>query len=233
MCCMNYRLVVFNMDNTLYPEASNFYIAKYVAAVDQNFSVDEFLKKEEELRVKKRELREQGRIDELPKLEDEYTSLLMFRKNLTDEDISVVCEGIPFYSGIAETIDAIKKCGAKVALITTGPEPIARRCKDCYDFDYVHATGWEFIDGRFTGNEMNDQWNKGKVLERYQKEHGISSADTVVVEYSDWNVCDRAGLVVLLNPHQSIFDMGQKIKDSNVVYISSSNMRDILPHIIE
>lgn len=213
------KLVVFNMDCTLFREASNFYIARFMGV-----DVAAFLGKERELRER---LRAAGDDSEaIRRIDLEYEKVLSFRAGLTDYDLDIIFSGISFYDNVGNVVRKLHQKGVRTAIFTRGPAPIAQRCRAKYGFQQANATDWVFDDeGKFTGEENRTEWNKGVLLRRYQRVLGITPSQTAVVEYSDVPMCNSAGIVVLFNSPEWIKTYFSE--QQSVYAVSSEDLEDI------
>lgn len=150
-------------------------------------------------------------------------------KELSLDFIAANFERVPLVSGIAETVDALKKKGVAVMLITTSGQYFADLFRQRFNFDHAFGTKHHIDERGFVGVgiEVCSSATKVEHLRRIAAEHGLSLAECVAVgdSFSDIPVFKEAGLAIAFNYDESLEGLAD-------VYVRSDDLTTVLKYII-
>lgn len=84
---------------------------------------------------------------------------------------------------IAETVGILHEYGIKCIVVTVGPVQVARTAAEIWDFDGYYGSGYEVVNGKFTGRILEYIQAEDKVdcLIDYCRKHGIDAEQCVSV----------------------------------------------------
>lgn len=92
---------------------------------------------------------------------------------------------IPLIPGVLEVFQTLRKCGYKIALLSSGiPAPFVDDLAKRLGADYAFGLGIEIINGRLTGEIFGDiikPHGKALILKSIQKDYEFTSKDCIVV----------------------------------------------------
>ncbi|WP_456327810.1 phosphoserine phosphatase SerB [Archaeoglobus sp.] len=180
------RLIVFDMDSTLVDAEIIDEIAKYAG-------VEEEVKKITEKAMK-------GEIDFKTALIERVKLL----KGLPVEVLEKIYRNIKLTEGAKELIQALKKAGYKVAVVSGGFTYFTDRLKEELGLDYAFGNELEIENGKLTGRikgRIIDAEEKARIIEEIAKKEGISKENVVAVGdgANDRIMIENAGLGIAFN----------------------------------
>ena len=180
------RLIVFDMDSTLVDAEIIDEIAKYAG-------VEEEVKKITERAMK-------GEIDFKTALVERVKLL----RGLPVEVLEKIYKNIKLTEGAKELIQALKKAGYKVAVVSGGFTYFTERLKEELGLDYAFGNELEIENGRLTGRikgRIIDAEEKARIIEEIAKREGISKENVVAVGdgANDRIMIENAGLGIAFN----------------------------------
>ncbi|ADB58512.1 phosphoserine phosphatase SerB [Archaeoglobus profundus] len=180
------RLIVFDMDSTLVDAEIIDEIAKYAG-------VEEEVKKITEKAMR-------GEIDFKTALIERVKLL----KGLPVEVLEKIYENVKLTEGARELIQALKKAGYKVAVVSGGFTYFTNRLKEELGLDYAFGNDLEIKDGKLTGRlkgRIIDAEEKARIIEEIANREGISKENVVAVGdgANDRIMIENAGLGIAFN----------------------------------
>ncbi len=180
------RLIVFDMDSTLVDAEIIDEIAKYAG-------VEEEVKKITEKAMR-------GEIDFKTALIERVKLL----KGLPVEVLEKIYRNIKLTEGAKELIQALKKAGYKVAVVSGGFTYFTDRLKEELGLDYAFGNELEIENGKLTGRikgRIIDAEEKARIIEEIAKKEGISKENVVAVGdgANDRIMIENAGLGIAFN----------------------------------
>lgn len=180
------RLIVFDMDSTLVDAEIIDEIAKYAG-------VEEEVKKITEKAMR-------GEMDFKTALIERVRLL----KGLPVEVLEKIYRNIKLTEGAKELIQALKKAGYKVAVVSGGFTYFTDRLKEELGLDYAFGNELEIEDGKLTGRikgRIIDAEEKARIIEEIAKKEGISKENVVAVGdgANDRIMIENAGLGIAFN----------------------------------
>ncbi len=180
------RLIVFDMDSTLVDAEIIDEIAKYAG-------VEEEVKKITEKAMR-------GEIDFKTALIERVKLL----KGLPVEVLEKIYRNIKLTEGAKELIQALKKAGYKVAVVSGGFTYFTDRLKEELGLDYAFGNELEIENGKLTGRikgRIIDAEEKARIIEEIAKREGISKENVVAVGdgANDRIMIENAGLGIAFN----------------------------------
>ncbi len=180
------RLIVFDMDSTLVDAEIIDELAKYAGV------------EEEVKRITERAMK--GEIDFKKALEERVKLL----KGLPVEVLEKIYKNIRLTEGARELIQALKRAGYKVAVVSGGFTYFTERLKEELGLDYAFGNELEIKDGKLTGKikgRIIDAEEKARIIEEIAKKEGISKENVVAVGdgANDRIMIKNAGLGIAFN----------------------------------
>ncbi len=180
------RLVVFDMDSTIVDAEIIDELAK-AAGVEKE--VKEITRKAME-----------GKMDYKQALIERVKLL----KGLPVEVLENIYNRIELTEGAKELIQALKRAGYKVALVSGGFTYFTEKLKNELGLDYAFGNELEIKDGKLTGRikgRIIDAEEKAKIIEELAKKEGISKENIVAVGdgANDRIMIENAGLGIAFN----------------------------------
>ncbi len=180
------RLIVFDMDSTLVDAEIIDEIAKYAGVED------------EVKRITERAMK--GEIDFKTALVERVKLL----RGLPVEVLEKIYKNIKLTEGAKELIQALKKAGYKVAVVSGGFTYFTERLKEELGLDYAFGNELEIENGRLTGRikgRIIDAEEKARIIEEIAKKEGISKENIVAVGdgANDRIMIENAGLGIAFN----------------------------------
>ncbi|CAN6667142.1 hypothetical protein TRVA0_039S00386 [Trichomonascus vanleenenianus] len=160
------KLVVFDMDSTLIQQEVIDMIAAYNNIEPEVAAITEAAMN--------------GEIDFVESLKQRVALL----KGIDDTVFESLKKDITFTPGAKEVCQALKKDGAKLAVLSGGFIPLARWVKDQLGLDYAFANQLEAKDGKLTGVTQGRVVNstvKAQLLREIAEKEGVPLANTVAV----------------------------------------------------
>ncbi len=203
------RLVVFDMDSTI---------------VNTEI-IDELAREagvEEEVREITRRAME-GKIDYKQALVERVKLL----KGLPVEVLEKIYSRIELTEGARELIQALKRAGYKVALVSGGFTYFTERLKKELGFDYAFGNELEIKDGKLTGRikgRIIDAEEKARIIEELAKREGISKENVVAVGdgANDRIMIENAGLGIAFNAKEILKEVADgTISKENLIGLAS------------
>jgi phosphoserine phosphatase len=151
-------------------------------------------------------------------------------------DLDEVYKRVRVTPGAKELIQALKKLGYKVALISGGFTLIARRLQQELGIDYAHANELEIVDGKLTGRvnpPIIDAQRKADLLEVIAQQEQLSLDQVIAVGdgANDLLMLERAGLGIAFNAKPVVSERADtalhKKKLSEILYLLGFSGREI------
>lgn len=174
----------------------------------------------------------EGRIDDREFMRRDIRKWMDLKADICRQDLETILDPVPVIDGIAETVDALHRHGARAVIVSGGLDLTAGRIAERYGFDAYLANGVECDPaGALTGEGVLrvDLTNKGKALRHFQEAYGIEDARTVAIgnSFVDVSMFSSSGLSIAFNP---IDDLVQKNAD---VVVRARDLREVLRPILE
>lgn len=188
------RLIVFDMDSTLVDAEIIDELAKYAGV------------EEEVKRITEKAMR--GEIDFKKALEERVKLL----KGLPVEVLEKIYRNVKLTEGAKELIQALKRAGYKVAVVSGGFTYFTERLKEELGLDYAFGNELEIKDGKLTGRikgRIIDAEEKARIIEEIAKKEGISKENIVAVGdgANDKIMIENAGLGIAFNAKDVLKDV--------------------------
>lgn len=209
-----YTIVSFDMDGTLIPGTTATLLFAELLGVRGDV---EELEKQFEL----------GRLDS-----DRFMNKISGKmRGLSRQFIRDHFYRVPIIGGLAETIAQLRAHGLVTVVVTTSNKEFAEVLKEQYGFDHVYGTEFEVMDdgvgsmGR--GKQVCSSVHKVHHLNALAAKYNVSMDKVVAVgdSLSDVPLFSQVGLPIAFN-YQEV------LKGKAKVYLRSSTILDILPHIL-
>ena len=188
------RLVVFDMDSTLVDAEIIDELAKFAG-------VEEDVK-----RITEKAMR--GEMDFKRALEERVKLL----RGLPVEVLEKIYKRVKLTEGAKELIQALKRAGYKVAVVSGGFTYFTDRLKEELNLDYAFGNELEIKDGKLTGRikgRIIDAKEKARIIEEIAKKEGISKENVVAVGdgANDRIMIENAGLGIAFNAKDVLKDV--------------------------
>jgi phosphoserine phosphatase len=136
---------------------------------------------------------------------------------------------VNYLPGIKETIQALKRRGYKIAIISSGPKDLAKRAMDEIGINFFYTNKLLIKGGKVAGSKDIKYWrvrddNKQNALREFCKQQGLFLKDVIVVVHgeNDIPMAKSAGFAIGFNPESKELE-----KYCNVI-IRSKDVREIL-----
>ena len=203
------RLIVFDMDSTLVDAEIIDEIAKYAG-------VEREVKEITEKAMK-------GEID----FKTALTERVKLLKGLPVEVLEKIYENIELTEGAKELIQALKRAGYKIALVSGGFTYFTEKLKRELGLDYAFGNELEIKDGKLTGRlkgRIIDAEEKAKIIEEIAKKEGISKENIVAVGdgANDRIMIENAGLGIAFNAKKVLKEVADgTISKENLIGLAS------------
>jgi phosphoserine phosphatase len=203
------RLIVFDMDSTLVDTEIIDEIAKYAG-------VEKEVKEITEKAMK-------GEID----FKTALTERVKLLKGLPVEVLEKIYENIELTEGAKELIQALKRAGYKIALVSGGFTYFTEKLKRELGLDYAFGNELEIKDGKLTGRlkgRIIDAEEKARIIEEIAKKEGISKENIVAVGdgANDRIMIENAGLGIAFNAKKVLKDVADgTISKENLIGLAS------------
>jgi phosphoserine phosphatase len=122
--------------------------------------------------------------------------------------VEEIVAGIPYHSGVPETIKALKEKGLKIALLSSGLDILAARVAADLGFDIFLANGLGFTNERLDGRvHIRVSWDgKPKHLDNICGLIGTTPMETAAVgdSHGDVPLFTRVGLGIAVNAEPDV-----------------------------
>jgi len=203
------RLIVFDMDSTLVDAEIIDEIAKYAG-------VEREVKEITEKAMK-------GEID----FKTALTERVKLLKGLPVEVLEKIYENIELTEGAKELIQALKRAGYKIALVSGGFTYFTEKLKRELGLDYAFGNELEIKDGKLTGRlkgRIIDAEEKARIIEEIAKKEGISKENIVAVGdgANDRIMIENAGLGIAFNAKKVLKEVADgTISKENLIGLAS------------
>jgi phosphoserine phosphatase len=203
------RLIVFDMDSTLVDAEIIDEIAKYAG-------VEKEVKEITEKAMK-------GEID----FKTALTERVKLLKGLPVEVLEKIYENIELTEGAKELIQALKRAGYKIALVSGGFTYFTEKLKKELGLDYAFGNELEIKDGKLTGRlkgRIIDAEEKARIIEEIAKKEGISKENIVAVGdgANDRIMIENAGLGIAFNAKKVLKEVADgTISKENLIGLAS------------
>ncbi len=199
------RLIVFDMDSTLVD-------AEIIDELAKDAGVEEEVRRITEDAMK-------GDIDFKKALEERVKLL----KGLPVDVLERIYKNIRFTEGARELIQALKRAGYKVAVVSGGFTYFTDRLKEELNLDYAFGNELEIKDGKLTGRikgRIIDANEKARIIEEIAMKEGISKENVVAVGdgANDKIMIENAGLGIAFNAKEALKDVADgSISKENLI----------------
>jgi len=199
------RLIVFDMDSTLVDAEIIDELAKYAGVEEEVRRITENAMK--------------GDIDFKKALEERVKLL----KGLPVDVLERIYKNIRFTEGAKELIQALKRAGYKVAVVSGGFTYFTDRLKEELNLDYAFGNELEIKDGKLTGRikgRIIDANEKARIIEEIAMKEGISKENVVAVGdgANDKIMIENAGLGIAFNAKEALKDVADgSISKENLI----------------
>jgi phosphoserine phosphatase len=157
-------------------------------------------------------------------------------KGLRRSQVVEHAEKMEIMNGAQEMVNALRKEGIVMGLITTGfkttMDMLNKRLGN--PFKYIVCNELVFKDGVATGEvEFSVMENdaKAEILHQLAEKEGLGMNQTVAVGDSmgDQNMLDAAGLGIAFNPNKALIEYAAK---HDLVVVKEKDLRKIVPYIL-
>ena len=199
------RLIAFDMDSTLIQTEIIDELAKYAGVEEEVRRITENAMK--------------GNIDFKKALEERVKLL----KGLPVDVLERIYKNIRFTEGAKELIQALKRAGYKVAVVSGGFTYFTDRLKEELNLDYAFGNELEIKDGKLTGRikgRIIDANEKARIIEEIAMKEGISKENVVAVGdgANDKIMIENAGLGIAFNAKEALKDVADgSISKENLI----------------
>lgn len=188
------RLIVFDMDSTLVDAEIIDEIARYAGVEDEVREITE------------RAMR--GEID-FKRALIERAKLL---KGLPVDVLEKIYKNVKLTEGAKELVQALKRAGYKVAVVSGGFSYFTERLKEELKLDYAFGNELEIRDGKLTGRikgRIIDANEKANIIEEIARREGIEKENVVAVGdgANDRIMIENAGLGIAFNAKEVLKDV--------------------------
>jgi len=203
------RLIVFDMDSTIVDAEIIDELAK-AAGVEKE--VKEITRKAME-----------GKLDYKKALEERVKLL----KGLPVEVLERIYNQIELTEGAKELIQALKRSGYKIALVSGGFTYFTEKLKKELGLDYAFGNELEIENGRLTGRikgRIIDAEEKARIIEELAKREGISKENIVAVGdgANDRIMIENAGLGIAFNAKKALKEVADgTLSKENLIGLAS------------
>ena len=147
--------------------------------------------------------------------------------SLTFDFIKQNVDGMPFISGISETLAYLRKAGFTTMIVTTSNQFFAKAVKEKFGFDYAYGTTFELKEDGHLGKGLTVCSGSDKVrhVKAIADNIGATLAQVVAVgdSLSDVKVFSQVGHSVAIN-----YD--ENLEGRASCYVRSNSLTDILVH---
>ncbi len=203
------RLIVFDMDSTIVDAEIIDELAK-AAGVERE--VKEITRKAME-----------GKLDYKQALIERVKLL----KGLPVEVLEKIYNQIELTEGAKELIQALKRAGYKIALVSGGFTYFTEKLKKELGLDYAFGNELEIKDGKLTGRikgRIIDAKEKARIIEELAKREGISKENIVAVGdgANDRIMIENAGLGIAFNAKKVLKEVADgTLSKENLIGLAS------------
>ncbi len=132
------RLICFDMDSTLIQTEVIDELAEKAGVGDKVRAITESAM--------------QGEID----FEESFKQRIKLLKGLDASVLKEIAVNLPITDGLDRLMKVLQKVGFKTAILSGGFTYFGNYLKEKYGFDYMYANELEIVDGKLTGNYLND-----------------------------------------------------------------------------
>jgi HAD superfamily phosphoserine phosphatase-like hydrolase len=156
---------------------------------------------------------------------------MMKKHGANREKIMKAIEGVRLMKGAMETLESLKREGAKLAVVSGSLQIVLEKLIPDYEriFDYVYVNRIYFKrDGSIDRiDAKHDFLDKSKSLIEMCKAEGIEPKDCAFVgdQYNDVDIAKLAGFAIAFN------SKSKKLEDVCDVTIRKKDLREILKHL--
>ncbi len=185
------RLIVFDMDSTLINTEIIDELAKIAG-------VEEEVKKITKMAM-------EGKID----FKEALIKRVELLRGLPVEVLEKIYDKIELTEGAKELVQALKRAGYKIALISGGFTYFTEKLKKELGLDYAFGNELEIKDGKLTGRikgRIIDAKEKARIIEEIARKEGISRENIVAVGdgANDKIMIENAGLGIAFNAKEAL-----------------------------
>lgn len=115
---------------------------------------------------------------------ESFTERVALLKGLEESVMKDIAENLPITEGVDRMMKVLKRAGFKTAILSGGFTYFGNYLKQKFGFDYVYANELEIVDGKLTGNYMNeivDGRRKAELLKLIAQVENVNIAQTIAV----------------------------------------------------
>ncbi len=162
----NRRLVAFDMDSTLIRQEVIDELAKIAGLGDAVVAITNKAMR--------------GELD----FKESFRQRVALLKGLPEQALEEVARAVVLTDGAKKLISTLKTLGYKTAILSGGFQYVAQHLKTELGIDYIHANTVEIVDGKLTGEVLNDivdAQRKADLLEEICKREGIDLQQAVAI----------------------------------------------------
>ena len=214
---MRFKFIAFDLDGVLVDDRSSWEWVHHYFGVSNQEAYEEFMA---------------GKIDD-----DEFTRRDIELWMNVDPDVNItrienILKTAKLMDGAEETVEALKETGVPIGIVSGGIDLLANHVADILGIDRVVANGLNADEtGKLLGNGIINVplWDKGSPLRKMLAEAGVDPVDCAVIGNSciDISMFRVAGFSIAFKP------IDEETCEAADVIIRSSDLRDILPHLME
>ncbi len=203
------RLIVFDMDSTIVNAEIIDEISKYAGVEDKVKEITEKAMR--------------GEIDFKTALRERVKLL----KGLPVDVLERIYENVELTEGAKELIQALKRAGYKIALVSGGFTYFTEKLKKELRLDYAFGNELEIKDGVLTGEikgKIIDAEEKARIIEEIARKEGISRENVVAVGdgANDRIMIENAGLGIAFNAKKVLKEVADgTISKENLIGLAS------------
>ena len=203
------RLIVFDMDSTIVNAEIINEISKYAGVEDKVKEITEKAMR--------------GEIDFKTALRERVKLL----KGLPVDVLERIYENVELTEGAKELIQALKRAGYKIALVSGGFTYFTEKLKKELRLDYAFGNELEIKDGVLTGEikgKIIDAEEKARIIEEIARKEGISRENVVAVGdgANDRIMIENAGLGIAFNAKKVLKEVADgTISKENLIGLAS------------
>ena len=210
-----FKLIVFDLDGVLAVPISSWVWVHDHFGVNNDDSYEKYNKNE---------------IDDDEFMRSDIALWLKKKNPIHISEIESILGLVPITPGFIETMEILKYFGLKVAIVSSGLEPLANRVGELGGITHVLANGLEIDElGNLTGNGILrvSLRAKGEPVEKLVNEFGFDKRSTVAVGNGETDIpmLNASGLGIAFNP------ITERLIQHADVTIFNKNLRGILKHI--